>query len=90
MIIIVKWPVSWLAKEPALTTEIKLVIISIVITDLLTSQGFPPQNGYTPLHAASFKGHTAVAMLLIKSQAKLDIKDNVSGDLLVVCMGMGS
>ena len=72
-----------------LTAEIKLVIISIVITYLLTSHGFSPQDGYTAVHAASFKGHTAVAKLLIESQAKLDIKDNVSGNLLVVCMGMG-
>ena len=89
IVIILKWPVTWLAKEPAWTTKIKLVIISIVITDLLTSQGFSPQNGYTALHAASDQGYTAVAKLLIKSQAKLEIKNNVSYKLLVVCMGMG-
>ena len=68
-----------------LTTEIKLVIISIVITDLLTSQGFRyPQNGLTPLHAACLNGHIGVAKLLIDSQAKLEMTDIVSVDLLVV------
>ena len=51
---------------------------------------FLPQKGYTSLHAASLKGHTAVTQLLIESRAKLDIKNNVSVELLVACMGMGS
>ena len=31
-----------------------------------------------------------MVQLLIESQARLDIKDNVSIELLVACMGMGS
>ena len=31
-----------------------------------------------------------VVQVLIESQAKLDIKNNVSVELLVACMGMGS
>jgi ankyrin repeat protein len=48
------------------------------------------QSGFSALHRASERGHTAVAQLLIESQAKLDIKSNVSVELLVACMGMGS
>ena len=49
-----------------------------------------PQRGLTSLHAASENGHRAVVQLLIESQAKLDIKNNASVELLVTCMGMGS
>ena len=79
-----------ISKGAGVNNKTKVSIVSIVITDLLTSQGFSPQNGYTPLHAACLKGHTAVVKVLIGSQAKLDIKTNVSVDLLVVCMGMDS
>ena len=48
------------------------------------------QNGTTPLHLSCLKGHTAVAKLLIESRAKLEIKNNVSVELLVACIGMGS
>ena len=49
-----------------------------------------PQSGFSSLHFASQEGHRAVVQLLIKSQAKLDIKNNVSVELLVACMYMGS
>ena len=48
------------------------------------------QIGATPLHRVCDKGHTAVAKLLIESGAKLEIKDNVSVEVLIACMGMGS
>ena len=51
---------------------------------------FSPQNGQTSLHAASLLCLPAIAKLLIESGAKLDIKTNVSVEVLVVCMGMGS
>ena len=38
----------------------------------------PTQSGLTSLHCACDEGHTAVVQLLIESQAKLNIKDNVS------------
>ena len=49
-----------------------------------------PQFGFSSLHFASFKGHRAMVQLLIESQAKLDMKDNVNIELLVACMSMGS
>ena len=51
---------------------------------------FSPQNGLTPLHAASLQCHPAIVQLLIESEAKLEIKNNVSVEVLVGCMGMGS
>ena len=39
---------------------------------------FFPQLGNTPLHRAAEKGHTEVVKELLLSQAKLDIKNNVS------------
>ena len=39
---------------------------------------FFPQLGNTPLHRAAEKGHAEVVRQLLLSQAKLDIKDNVS------------
>jgi ankyrin repeat protein len=49
-----------------------------------------PQNGSTSLHVASLNGHTAVVQPLIESQAKLNIKNHVSVELLLACMGMDS
>ena len=48
------------------------------------------QYGQSSLHAAALKGFTNIAQLLIEFQANLEIKDNVSVELLVPCMGMGS
>ena len=48
------------------------------------------QLGATPLHRVCDKGHIAVAKLLIESGAKLETKDDVSVELLVAFMGMGS
>ena len=48
---------------------------------------FSLQNGHTSLHD---EDHPGVVKLLIESGAKLDIKDNVSVEVLVGCMGMGS
>ena len=50
----------------------------------------PFQNGTMPVHYASEKGHTAVVQLLVEYKTKLDIKNNVSVEVLVTCMGMGS
>ena len=49
-----------------------------------------PQNGRTSLHAASLQCHPAIVQLLIESGAKLEIKNNVSVEVLVVYMGKGS
>ena len=51
---------------------------------------FSPQNGHTSLHGASMRCHPAIAKVLIESGAKLKIKNNVSVEVLVGCMGMGS
>ena len=49
------------------------------------------QHGLSALHAACLNaGNSAVAKVLIESGAKLEIKNNVSVELLVACMGMGS
>ena len=48
------------------------------------------QSGWSALLDACDEGHTAVVNLLIDSGAKLEIKNNVSVELLVACMGMGS
>ena len=74
-----------------LTARIRLLIASIVFIFLFTKQGFSPQNlGNSPLHCACLNGHTNVVRLLLEAQADLQIKNHVSVDLLVPCMGMGS
>ena len=51
---------------------------------------FSPQDGWSSLHCACESGHTNVVRLLLEAQADLQIKNHVSVDLLVPCMGMGS
>ena len=70
------------------TTKLRLFIASIEFI-IIISEIFP-QSGFSSLHYAAQNGHRAVVQLLIKYQARLDIKDNVSVELLVACMGMGS
>ena len=48
------------------------------------------QDGHTPLHRACDRDHLAIVNLLIELGAKLEIKNNVSTEVLVACMGMGS
>ena len=60
-----------------------LLLFSIVILETF------PQIGFSSLHFASQNGHVAVVQLLIESQAKLDIKDNVSVELLSCMHGYG-
>ena len=48
------------------------------------------QDGITSLYGACDVGHLAVIKLLIESGAKLEIKTNVSVEVLVGWMGMGS
>ena len=73
---------------PISTIKPRLLIASIVFIIIMIE--IFPQSGSSSLHFASHEGHTAVVQLLIESQAKLDIKSNVSVELLVACMGMGS
>ncbi len=37
-----------------------------------------PQHGSTPLHTASFVGHTAVVQVLLENDAAVDQADKVS------------
>jgi ankyrin repeat protein len=64
-------------------------LFCLLINNLLAKVS-PQNNRSTPLHVACKNGYASIAKLLIESQAKLDIKDNVSVELLVACMGMGS
>ena len=64
-----------------------MLFISYLYCNLVVNQ---TQQGDMSLHVAADNGHRAVAQLLIESQAKPDIKNNVSVELLVACMGMGS
>jgi hypothetical protein len=58
------------------TTKQRLLIASIIF--IMITIEISPQSGFSSLHFASQNGHTAVVQLLIESQAKLDIKNNVS------------
>ena len=51
---------------------------------------FPQKFGNSSLHLACMNGYTNITKLLIESEAKLEIKNHVSVEVLVACMGMGS
>ena len=76
-----KQPLSWYKRELISTTKRRLFIASIAFIIIMVE--IFSQQGFSSLHFASQEGHTAVAQLLIESQAKLDIKNNVSVELLV-------
>jgi ankyrin repeat protein len=59
-----------------------IISIVVVIVPVVHYVLLPTQSGLTSLHCACDEGHTAVVQLLIESHAKLDIKDNVSIELL--------
>ena len=80
-----------ITKKANINYQNKVINCLYCFHNLFIIQGFAPQNlGESSLHCACKNGHTNVAKLLINSQADLQIKNNVSVDLLVPCMGMGS
>ena len=44
---------------------------------MITHERCASQDGYTPLHLASYHGYVDVATLLIRKKAPLDLKDKV-------------
>ena len=69
--------------------KIRLQIALVLLIHLL--KNMHTQNfGNSSLHQACMKGYTDITKLLIESGAMLEIKDNVSVEVLVACMGMGS
>jgi ankyrin repeat protein len=57
--------------------SVLFVVLPIIYCMLIFVVLFRPQEGYTALMAASYKGHTAIVRLLLKGGADVSIKNKV-------------